>query len=279
MNAADQTRPMTALEIIRIDAPDPRATVVLVHGAWHGAWCWQDGFAQRLATRGISTVAPSLRGHGGSTDGVRLNRMRMRDYVDDLSEVVTRTIAESGAAPFVAGHSMGGAVVQGFLSRPHPPRIAGAAMLASIPPRGLRGVTPRIAKYSPGAFVLSNLTLDLGRLVRTTEQVRALFFRPSTPDCIVEATAARVQSESFRGFLLNMLGLERPKPHSADVPLWVMGATDDAIFTPAMVAATAEAWRATPVMFDEIGHDVMLDVGWERVADGLADWVLQSTGP
>jgi pimeloyl-ACP methyl ester carboxylesterase len=152
-------------------------------------------------------------------------------------------------------------------------------MLASIPPRGLRGVTPRIAKYSPGAFALSNLTLDLGRLVRTTEQVRALFFRPSTPDCIVEAATARVQPESFRAFVLNMLGLERPKPHSTDVPVWVMGATDDAIFTPAMVAATAEAWRATPVIFDEIGHDVMLDVGWERVADGLADWVLQSTGP
>ena len=75
---------MTALETIRVDAPDPRATVVLVHGAWHGAWCWQDGFAQRLATRGISTIALSLRGHAGSADGVRLNRMRMRDYVDDL---------------------------------------------------------------------------------------------------------------------------------------------------------------------------------------------------
>ena len=49
--------------------------------------------------------------------------------------------------------------------------------------------------------------------------------------------------------------------------------------TAAMVAATAEAWGATAVMFDEIGHDVMLDVGWERVADGLADWVLESTGP
>lgn len=270
---------MAALEILRIDAPDPRATVVLVHGAWHGAWCWQDGFAQRLAARGISTVAPSLRGHGGSTDGVRLNRMRMRDYVDDVSEVVARISTESGAAPFVAGHSMGGAVVQGFLSRPQSPRIAGAALLASIPPRGLLGVTPRIVKYSPGAFALSNLTLDLGRLVRTTEHVRALFFRPSTPEDIVEATTARVQSESFRAFVLNLLGLERPKPHPVDLPVLVMGATEDAIFTPVMVAATAEAWGATPVMFDEIGHDVMLDVGWELVADRLAEWVLENTEP
>jgi alpha-beta hydrolase superfamily lysophospholipase len=270
---------MTSLETIRIDAPDPRASVVLVHGAWHGAWCWQDGFAQHLATRGITTFAPSLRGHGGSADGVRLNRMRMRDYVDDLSDVVTRATSELGTAPFVAGHSMGGAVVQGFLSRPQAPTIAGAALLASIPPRGLLGATPKMIKHSPVAFAMSNLTLDLGRLVRTTEQVRALFFRPSTPDYIVEATTARVQSESFRAFLLNLLSLERPKPHSVDVPVLVVGATEDAIFTPAMVSATAEAWGASPVMFDEIGHDVMLDVGWERVADRLADWVLESTGP
>lgn len=270
---------MTVLETIRIDAPDARASIVLVHGAWHGAWCWQDGFAQRLATRGITTVAPSLRGHGGSAEGVRLNRMRMRDYVDDLSDVVARATSELGTAPFVAGHSMGGAVVQGFLSRPQAPTIAGAALLASIPPRGLLGATPKMAMHSPVAFAMSNLTLDLGRLVRTPEQTRGLFFLPSTPEHIVEATAARLQSESYRAFLLNLLGRERPKPHPVDVPVLVLGATEDAIFTPAMVAATAHAWGAKPVMFDGIGHDVMLDVGWEGVADRLADWVLESIGP
>ena len=202
----------------------------------------------------------------------------MRDYVDDLVAVVARVTAELDTVPFVAGHSMGGAVVQGLLSRPHHPRIAGAALLASIPPSGLLSVTPKIAKHSPGAFLLSNLTLDLGRLVRTQEQVRALFFRPSTPEHIVAAATARLQSESYRAFLLNMLRLERPKPHAVNVPVLVLGATEDAIFTPAMVAATAAAWGATPVMFDDIGHDVMLDVGWERIADELAHWVLQNSG-
>lgn len=270
---------MTELEIIRVNAPHPHAVLVLVHGAWHGAWCWQDGFAQRLAARGISTVAPSLRGHGGSTDGARLNRLRMRDYVDDVSEVVAGVTAETGATPFVAGHSMGGAVVQGLLSRPHSPKVAGAALLASIPPGGLIGATPRIAKRSPRAFMMSNLTLDLGRLVRTTPQVRGHFFRPNTPDDVVEKTAMRMQSESFRAFVLNLTGLEKPVPRPLDIPLWVMGATEDAIFTPAMVEATATAWGTTPVMFDAIGHDVMLDLGWERVADALADWVLANIAP
>lgn len=79
------------LELIRVDAPEPVATVVLVHGAWHGAWCWQDGFAQRLAEHGISTI------------------------VDQV--------------PFVAGHSMGGGVVQGLLSRADRPTVAGVPCL------------------------------------------------------------------------------------------------------------------------------------------------------
>ena len=95
---------------------------------------------------------------------------------------------------------------------------------------------------------------------------------------MVEATTARLQSESFRGFLLNMLGRERPDPHPLDVPMLVLGATEDALFTPAMAAATAAGWGATPVMLDGIGHDVMLDAGWERAADTLADWVLSNTG-
>ncbi len=258
------------LETIHVAAADPRATVVLVHGAWHGAWCWQGGFAQRLADQGISSVSLSLRGHAGSPAGIGFNRLRMRDYVDDVAEVV----AGLEDPPVVVGHSMGGGIVQMLLTRRDRPPVAGAALLASMPPRGVVRVTTQVATHTPGTFLLSNLTLNLGRLVATPDQVRALFFTPRTPDAVVGRAAARVQSESFRAFL-DMLVLDRPRPVPVDVPVLVVGAGADPIFNAAEVAQTARAWGTDPVTFDDIGHDVMLDDGWEQVADHLAAWVLQ----
>ena len=56
------------LEIIaRAPAAEPRPTPLLfVHGAWHGAWCWDEHFLGYCARRGYAAVALSLRGHGGS---------------------------------------------------------------------------------------------------------------------------------------------------------------------------------------------------------------------
>ena len=227
------------LEVIRVDAADPRAVIVLVHGAWHGAWCWQDGFAQRLADQGISSVAVSLRGHAGSAGSRRLNGLRVSDYVDDVAEVV----AETPGVPFVAGHSMGGFVIQGLLARAARPPIAGAALLAPAPPYGVTSVVWSMLRHHPMQFFGANLSLNLGRLVRTEDQVRSLFFTPDSPESIVRSTAARVQSESYLAFL-DMFFRDRPKPRATAEPVVVIGAEQDAIFFPADTTATARLWGA-----------------------------------
>ncbi|MGZ4769676.1 MAG: alpha/beta fold hydrolase, partial [Ilumatobacteraceae bacterium] len=42
-------------------------TIVLVHGAWHGAWCW-DLVRERLESAGVHVVAVDLPGHGASRE-------------------------------------------------------------------------------------------------------------------------------------------------------------------------------------------------------------------
>lgn len=79
---------------------------VLVHGAWHGAWCWSS-LQSELDRRGLPSIAVDLPGHGAS-------REPAGDLHADADAVaaVLDTIAERGSDDVVLiGHSYGGAVV------------------------------------------------------------------------------------------------------------------------------------------------------------------------
>jgi pimeloyl-ACP methyl ester carboxylesterase len=78
------------------------ATIVLVHGAWHGAWCWAR-VVPALADRGVEVVAIDLPGHGSDPD-------TLADLYGDAARVVETLDALTGPAVLV-GHSYGGAVV------------------------------------------------------------------------------------------------------------------------------------------------------------------------
>ena len=68
--------------------------VVLVHGAWHGAWCW-DGVVEALERDGISVTAVEL---------------PLTGLDDDVAEA-RRAIEAAGDGAVVVGHSYGGEVI------------------------------------------------------------------------------------------------------------------------------------------------------------------------
>jgi pimeloyl-ACP methyl ester carboxylesterase len=78
------------------------ATVVLVHGAWHGAWCW-DKVAALLEARGVPVVTLDLPGHGES-------REPLGDLASD-GAALAAALGDIDGPIVVCGHSYGGAVV------------------------------------------------------------------------------------------------------------------------------------------------------------------------
>jgi len=61
--------------------------LLFVHGAWHGAWCWQN-FLPYFAGHGYETHALSLRGHGRSEGWEGLRWHGVRGYIADLEQVI-----------------------------------------------------------------------------------------------------------------------------------------------------------------------------------------------
>ena len=78
---------------------------VLVHGAMHGAWCWED-VAARLVALGHRVVVPELPGHGRRAAEVG------HASAETYGRAVADAMAQAGVSRAVlVGHSMGGLVI------------------------------------------------------------------------------------------------------------------------------------------------------------------------
>lgn len=86
-------------------------TYVLIHGAWHGGWCWRE-VAAELRTAGHTVVAPTLTGlaerAGQLTPDVGLDT-----HVRDVRAAATA----AGRDVVLVGHSYGGMAVVGAAAR------------------------------------------------------------------------------------------------------------------------------------------------------------------
>lgn len=245
--------------------PASPTPLLLVHGAWHGAWCWDVHFMDYLAGQGFMVHAVSLRGHGHSEGREKLRWTRIADYVEDVAQAA----AQLPSPPILIGHSMGGHVVQKYLERHGAPA---AVLLASLPPAGALATTLRLARRHPLAFAKVNLTLSLLPLVATPALARDCFFSEGLAQEQVLTYWQQLQDESFLGFL-DMLALDLPRPAKVKTPMLVLGAGLDTIFSTAEVEATARAYNTKAEIFAGMAHDMMLEPRWELVAQRIAAWI------
>ncbi|MGU3540888.1 alpha/beta fold hydrolase [Methylobacterium sp. A54F] len=88
------------------------ATFVLVHGAWHGGWCWRDVVAG-LAAAGHRAFAPTLTGLGQSRH-LLAGDVTLDTCVADVAGLIE---AEELSGVVLVGHSFGGAVISGVADR------------------------------------------------------------------------------------------------------------------------------------------------------------------
>ena len=243
-----------------------KTPILFVHGAWHGAWCWDEHFLTYFADRGFTAHALSFRNHGKSESKGSLRWRSGAEYVADVAQIINQI----GSAPVLIGHSLGGYVVQKYLEKASVPA---AVLLASVPPSGGLGATVRIAGRHPLAFLKTNLQLRLWPLVGTPALTHDAFFSKSMPDVEVAAYFPKIQDESYRAFLdLLVLNLPRPK-RTSKVPMLVLGGADDKIFTPNEVRATARSYKADFEIFPNMTHDMMLEADWQKVADRIITWL------
>ncbi|MCW3465821.1 alpha/beta fold hydrolase [Chitinophaga nivalis] len=101
-------------------------TWVLVHGAWHGGWCWQQ-VSSRLREQGNTVYTPTLSGLGES-------RHLSHQYIDletHITDIVNLLIMEDLHEVVLVGHSYAGIVIAGVVDRV-PERISKVVWLDAL---------------------------------------------------------------------------------------------------------------------------------------------------
>ena len=121
-----------------------RSPFVLVHGAWHGGWCWRR-VADRLTAKGRYVVAPTLSGVGERSH-LANDTIGLSTHIDD---VVNDIKWKDLDGVVLVGHSYGGMVITGVAERIRE-RIAAIVYLdAFIPSDGQSMSQLRAATATP----------------------------------------------------------------------------------------------------------------------------------
>lgn len=257
---------MIALEILRRqpEGEAPRTPLLFLHGAYVGAWCWDEHFLPWFAERGFPCYALSLRGHGASGGRERLHDFGIGDYVDDLAQAV----AGVGRPPVLIGHSMGALVVQKYLER----ETARAVVhVCPVPPFGLLPSTFSLAFGRPQFFAEIN-ALAGGHSASRKALAEALFSGPVDAERI-DRHYARMQAESRRALMdMTLWGLPQLW-RMQRVQALVLGAEHDALIAPSLAQSAARLLGAEYRQLDGLGHAVMLDSAWESAAQAILAWL------
>ncbi|HIJ37970.1 MAG TPA: alpha/beta hydrolase [Rhodospirillaceae bacterium] len=242
------------------------APLLFVHGSYCAAWIWAEKYLPYFAERGFSANAVSLRGHGGS-EGL-LSWASLADFVDD----VVKAVAGFKTKPVIIGHSMGGLVVQHYLSK-HP--AAAAVLMSSVPPSGLGSSIMHMTMFSPDVMWQLGLLQSLGPEAVSAEIIRRAFF---TSDASVEEVRhllPKLQSESHR-ISAELLAPSQPSPPSGPdrPPVLVLGGDADIFLPNSAFRETATFFGADLEILKGAPHGLMIDpLWWQPSADTIIAWL------
>jgi len=170
--------------------------LVVIHGAWQGAWVW-DAIAPILSARGIRSHVVDLPGNG--TDDTAPQDVSLDLYVDH----VARVLAGLSGRAWVLGHS-GGAITAQQVSEAVPYLVDGVVCLAGImQPSGVpyTAIVRALGPVHPaGAGIVPHLVWSADGTVSSVPAAAAAdIFLQDVERGAALAAGARLTPQSERG--------------------------------------------------------------------------------
>ena len=229
-------------------------TFVLVHGAWHGGWCWRR-VADRLRGGGHTVFTPTLTGVG---ERVHLMRQGI-DIKTHVTDIVNVMKWEWLSDVVLCGHSYGGFVISGVAEQMEK-AIRSIVFLDAFVPQNAE--SPQMLT---SAAVQENIrsTLQRGELGMAPRSAEAFGVNPAD-----RAWVDSLCTPQPIGTFTETIAITGARDRIARKSYIRAASYANPGFDRALAAAKADAsWRTYAV---PCGHDVMVDMP-ERLAEILLE--------
>jgi pimeloyl-ACP methyl ester carboxylesterase len=163
------------------------ATFILIHGSWHGGWCF-DHVADALRAAGHDVIAPDLPGMGG--DEATLRAVSLQGWAD-FAAALCRGARQRPV--ILAGHSRGGLVVSQAAETAPEAIDALVYICAMMLPDGMaRAQFKTLERPNPAFDAIISPLFDGAGTVVDPARAGAIFAQLSPPADVERATARLV---------------------------------------------------------------------------------------
>ena len=215
------------------------ANFLLIHGASHGAWCW-DKIVPRLEKLGhtVATIDLPLKG----VDPANPYHVTMNDYE-------TTALAAMGPDTILVGHSLGGLTATLAAVRAPEKTSAIVYLCALVPVPGQAFTDFRAEAISPALGAAVTLDRETGLSHAIPDQAANLFYH----DCSADDRAFALDRLSPQpvSVMTETLNFEKPS-----APRHYIRCLDDRVVMPSYQMAVSEGW--TNVYDMACGHSPFL---------------------
>lgn len=251
-------------------------TIVMIHGMWGGAWCW-DRYKPYFEGKGYRCLVPVLRYHDQSPQdppNPSLGTVSLLDYADDLEKV----IRELDDRPVVMGHSMGGLLAQILAGRGLAKRLV---LLTPAPPHGIMALKPSVIKafwsiMTTWGFWRKPMRIPFGAAVEAMLLMFPDEEQRETYDKFVYESGRAAREIGF--WLLDPGKAAKVDEKRVTCPVLVIAGEEDRITPASVVAQVAKKYGAAFKAFPRHAHFVISEPGWGEIAEYVYLWLQSQKG-
>lgn len=258
---------------------ESRTPVVFIHGLWLHASAWQP-WMDLFAQKGFAPLAPGWPNEPNTVAAARANAELVAGFgIDQVTEHYARIISELPQPPVIIGHSFGGLIAQKLAGLGY-----GRATVA-IDPTQMKGVKPLpFAQLRSGLPALGNPANKKRAVSLTADQFRYGFgnaLDPEESDRLFERWAIPspgrpIFEAAFSNFHRNSPAKVNTANNTRGPLLLISGQKDHTVpdvVTRASYKLYGDSTAVTDFkQFPDRGHSLVLDSGWQGIADYVLGW-------